>query len=325
MDNMKAVVFDKYGDPEVLKWKEVEAPKIKSNEVLIKVAAAGVNRPDVIQRKGYYPAPKGAIQNILGLEVSGVITEIGKNVYDWKVGDKVCALIAGGGYSEYVAADAGSCLPIPKNIALDEAAALPEVLFTVWHNVFQRGNLQNNETVLIYGGSGGIGSMAIQLANIYGAKVITTASSEEKIQYCINLGAQKVINYTEYEVADQIEENAIDVILDSIGEPYLASNLDILKEDGRLVYINAMEGRKAELDIMKLMRKRLLITGSTLRARSLNFKKELAEAVFKNAYPIIESEAFKNMVNYKFKLKEADKAHRLMESRDFVGKIILTA
>ncbi len=320
---MNAIVFDEYGDCDVLKWDTRPMPEVNANEVLIKVAAAGLNRPDIIQRKGYYPAPKGAVQDILGLEVSGIIIKVGRQVTKWKKGDEVCALVPGGGYSEFVTADEGSCLPIPENMSLEEAAALPEVLFTVWHNVFQRGGLQKGDDILIYGGSGGIGSMATQLANLYGAKVWTTASTQEKEEYCYKMGASKVINYAKHPIEDKIPQNAVDIILDSLGGKYLAVNLDLLRPEGRLVYINAMEGRTAGLDIMKVMQKRLKITGSTLRARSMAFKKQLAEDILENAYPLIENPAFKSMVNYRFPMKKASDAHRLMESRDFMGKIIL--
>lgn len=321
---MKAVVFDTFGDPSVLHITDRDIPPVSSNEVLIRVVAAGINRPDIAQRKGKYPAPAGVVQNILGLEVSGRVEAVGTSVENWKAGDSVCALVPGGGYAEYVAADAGSCLPVPRGISLEDAASLPEVLFTVWHNVFQRGGLKRDEDVLIYGGSGGIGSMAIRLVSLYGANAIALAGSEGKGRYCVSLGAKRVINYREERLLDVLGTNSVDLILDSVGGEYLAVNLDLLKEDGRMVYINAMEGARADLDILKVMRKRLHITGSTLRPRSLDFKKMLAEDILKHAFPLLESKDFKSMVKYKFPLKKAAEAHSLMESRDFTGKIILT-
>lgn len=323
MKNMRAIVITEPGGPEVLKLEERPLPDIKDHEVLIRVVAAGVNRPDVFQRKGNYPAPPGAVQDIPGLEVSGIIAQVGKSIVNFKIGDEVCALVTGGGYAEYVAADAGSCLPIPKGLPLEDAAALPEVLFTVWHNVFQRGSLKKGENVLIYGGSGGIGSMAIQLVRLYGAVPYTLASSEEKIKYCIDLGAEKVVNYKQEDVLSALGSGSMDVILDSVGGRYFAANLDLLRSDGRLVYINTMGGNTSEIDLRKVMMKRLLITGSTLRARSPEFKKALADDIHEKAYPLIENKEFKNMVRYRFRLDEAADAHRLMESRDFMGKIIL--
>ncbi len=323
MKNMRAIVITEPGGPEVLKLEERPLPDIKDHEVLIRVVAAGVNRPDVFQRKGNYPAPPGAVQDIPGLEVSGIIEQVGKSVENFKAGDKVCALVTGGGYGEYVAADAGSCLPIPKGLPLEDAAALPEVLFTVWHNVFQRGSLKKGENVLIYGGSGGIGSMAIQLVRLYGAVPYTLASSEEKIKYCIGLGAENVVNYKQENVLLPLGSGSMDVILDSVGGRYFAINLDLLRPDGRLVYINTMGGNTSEIDLRKVMMKRLLITGSTLRARSTTFKKALADDIHEKAYPLIENKGFKNMVRHRFQLEEAADAHRLMESGDFMGKIIL--
>lgn len=321
---MKAIVFNQAGDASVLHVEERVIPTVGPNEVLIKVKAAGVNRPDIIQRNGKYPAPAGVVQDILGLEVSGGITQTGVQVTDWKIGDEVCALIPGGGYAEYVVADAGSCLPIPKGISLENAAALPEVLFTVWHNIFQKGNLQTGEDVLIYGGSGGIGSMAIQLVHLFGANAISLVSSEEKARFCKALGAQKVINYKTQDLLEALMTESVDLILDCIGGEYLDKNLDLLRPDGRLVYINAMEGGKPGLDIKKMMRKRLTLTGSTLRARSYSFKKSLAGDILKNAFPLLEKEGFQDMVTKKFPMDQASKAHQLMDSRDFTGKIILS-
>jgi len=320
---MQAIVISDYGGPSVLKPEKRSIPEPKENEVLIKVSAAGVNRPDVFQRKGNYPAPPGVVEDVPGLEVSGWIETVGSEVSQWKAGQEVCALVAGGGYAEYVTVDAGSLLPIPKGISLEEAAALPEVLFTVWHNIFQRGGLSAGEDVLIYGGSGGIGSMAIQLVRLFGSNPFTLASSTEKAEYCVRLGAEKVVNYKEEKVLDALGKNSMDLILDSVGGDYFSINMDLLRPDGRLVYINAMDGMSVPLHIMKLMQKRIHITGSTLRARSTDFKKDLANDILQNAFPLLEEKGFQSMVRHQFSLEEAAAAHELMESRDFMGKIIL--
>lgn len=322
-ESMKAVVFNTPGDATVLHIEQRPIPEITANEVLIKVAAAGINRPDTYQRRGKYPAPQGVVQDILGLDVSGKIERVGKNVTTWKEGDEVFALVPGGGYAEYAAADAGSCLPVPRGITMQDAAALPEVLFTVWHNVFQRGELKKGESVLIYGGSGGIGAMAIQLAHLYGARVNTMTSTAEKAQYCISLGADKVVNYKEENLLEEFRGESMDLILDSLGGEYLEMNLDMLRPDGRLVYINAMEGGRPPLNIRKMMSKRLHITGSTLRPRSYAFKKALADDIRLHAFPLLEDPRFKNMVTHRFPIARAADAHVLMEGRDFVGKIIL--
>lgn len=321
---MKTITISEFGAPSVLHVTEKPVPQIGEKEVLIKVSAAGVNRPDIFQRKGHYPAPKGAIQDIPGLEVSGEIVETGTAVTQWTAGDQICALVPGGGYAEYVAADAGSCLPVPKGMSTEEAAALPEVLFTVWHNVFQRGGLQPDEDVLIYGGSGGIGSMAIQLVHLFGSRPYTLVSTAEKAEYCMELGAHHVINYKTEALPEALPEASIDLILDSLGAAYFTHNMRWLRPEGRLVYINAMQGEEISVPVMQLMQKRIHLTGSTLRARSLVFKKSLADDIRQNAFPLLEHEKFRSMVRYRFPLEEAAAAHELMESRDFTGKIILT-
>lgn len=323
-ESMKAIVYDEPGHPDVLYVCKRELPIVHPKEVLIKVKAAGINRPDIAQRKGNYPAPPGAVQDILGLEVSGEIVELGSQVSRFQKGDKVMALVPGGGYAEYVAADEGSCLPIPKGISLEEAAALPEVLFTVWHNLFRRGSLQTHQRTLIYGGSGGIGSMGIQLAHLSGAKVNTLVSSKEKEEYCRSLGADEVLNYKEDDLVKEWGERTFDVILDSVGGEYLDVNLDLLKDEGRLVYINAMEGGKPGLNIFKMMQKRITITGSTLRPRSVEFKAKLAQDILKNAFPFLEDDRFLPNVKHRFSPEEVVEAHRLMESRDFFGKMIIS-
>lgn len=320
---MRTVVLTQPGGPENLLLKSTPKPVVSRREVLIKVTAAGINRADIVQRKGHYPAPRGTAQDILGLEVSGIIEERGGNVTRWEVGDAVCALLPGEGYAEYVAVDEGSCLPIPKGFSLEDVGGLPEVLFTVWHNVFQRGRLQRGQKTLIYGGSGGIGSMAIQLVKLFGAEAYTLASSTEKLDFCKKLGAEKVINYQTENLLEAFGSESMDVILDSVGGDYLKTNLELLKKEGHLVYINAMGGGFPTLNIFKLMQKRLHLTGSTLRARSVDFKKELADEIREKALPLLESEHYKNIVTHRFPVEKVVEAHQLMDSRDFFGKIIL--
>ena len=320
---MKAVIITTYGKADVLKLEEREIPAIDKNEVLIQVKAAGVNRPDVIQREGKYPAPPGAPKDIPGLEVAGIIEKVGADVKQWKIGDQVCALVAGGGYAEFVNADAGSCLPIPKGFTFVQAAGLPETVFTVWSNVFQRGKLQKGESILIHGGSSGIGITAIQLAKYFGTKVIVTVGSNEKGQYCLDLGAAAFINYKTQDFEKELAELKVDVVLDMIGGDYFDKNINILRPEGRLVYINAMKGNMVTLNLMKLLQKRISITGSTLRTRELSFKMSLAADIRKNVWPIMESGNFKPVVFATFPLKDADQAHELMESSQHIGKIIL--
>jgi len=320
---MKAAVITTYGKAEVLKLEERKIPTINNNEVLIKVKAAGVNRPDVIQRQGKYPAPPGASIDVPGLEVAGIIEKVGPDVSDWKVGDQVCALLAGGGYAEYVKADSGLCLPIPQGFSFIEAAGLPETIFTVWSNVFQRGNLQPGESLLVHGGSSGIGITAIQLAKHLGAKVTVTVGSAEKGMACLDLGADNFINYKTHDFEQALTESPVDVILDIIGGDYFDKNLNVLRPEGRLVYINAMNGNIVTLNIMKLMQKRIILTGSTLRNRELAFKTSLALEIQTNVWPILTSGNFKPITSATFPLKDAYKAHELMETSKHIGKIIL--
>ncbi|MEJ5960799.1 NAD(P)H-quinone oxidoreductase [Pedobacter immunditicola] len=320
---MKAVIITNHGKAEVLKLEEREIPTIDKNEVLIKVKAAGVNRPDVMQREGKYPAPPGAPKDIPGLEVAGIIEKVGTDVKQWKVGDQVCALVAGGGYAEFVNADAGSCLPVPKGFTFVQAAGLPETVFTVWSNVFQRGKLQGGESILIHGGSSGIGITAIQLAKHFGANVTVTVGSDEKGQYCLDLGADKFINYKTQDFEKELSEQKVDVVLDMIGGDYFDKNLNILRPEGRLVHINAMKGNHVSLNLTKVMQKRITITGSTLRTRELSFKTSLAADIHKKVWPVMESGNFKPVIFATFPLKDAYKAHELMESSQHIGKIIL--
>jgi putative PIG3 family NAD(P)H quinone oxidoreductase len=320
---MKAIVITAYGGPDVLKIQERDKPQIDENEVLIKVKAAGINRPDIAQRKGNYPAPADAPQDIPGLEVAGIIEEKGTNVHEWKINDKVCALISGGGYAEYVKANAGQCLPVPQGLSFVEAAGLPETVYTVWHNVFQRGKLQMGERLLIHGGSSGIGVTAIQIAKYFGADVIVTAGTEEKGKRCLELGADKFINYKTQDFEHELKDHPVDVILDMVGGSYFQKNIEILKTDGRLVYINAMEGNLVSLNIIQMMRKRITITGSTLRNRDTLFKSFLTNEIQKEVWPIFAERKFKPVISAIFTMEEANKAHELIESSHHFGKIIL--
>ena len=320
---MKAIVITQPGDPEVLKIHEQEKPKPKPNEVLIEVKAAGVNRPDVFQRKGNYPPPDDVPQDIPGLEVAGIITAVGTEVTQWKTGDQVCALLGGGGYAEFAVVDGRHCLPVPKGWSFTEAASLPETVFTVWQNVFMRGNLKNGENFLIHGGSSGIGITAIQLAKAFGATVYTTAGSDAKCKTCENLGAKKSINYKTEDFEVVLKDIGADVILDMVGGNYIPKNIRILKPDGRLIYINAMKGGKTELDVTDLMKKRLTITGSTLRNRNADFKAKLAAEIKEKVWPVLEAKEFKPVIYKSFKLEDAAAAHRLMESSEHIGKIML--
>lgn len=329
---MKAIVITQPGAPEVLQIQEREMPRPTGSEVLIKVYAAGVNRPDVFQRKGNYPPPPGAPQDIPGLEVAGIIEQIGPDVTQWKPGDRVCALLAGGGYAEYALAQASHCLPVPESFGRDgdrftEAASLPETVFTVWHNVFQRGRLQPGERFLVHGGSSGIGITAIQLAKAFGAEVFTTAGSDEKCAACNALGADISINYktSDFEVA--LKPFGADVILDMVGGDYIPKNLRLLREEGRMVFINTMKGGKVkgadEVDFGLVMRKRLTVTGSTLRNRDYAFKAALTSDIRQHVWPVLEKGQFKTVIAATFPLSEAAKAHALMETSDHIGKIIL--
>lgn len=320
---MKAVVITEYGAPEVLKLQEYPTPEISGDEVLIEVKSAGLNRSDVFQREGNYAAPAGVATEIPGLEVSGIILKCGPNVVDFKVGDRVCALLAGGGYAEYVSVREGQCLPIPADLSFPEAASLPETIFTVWSNVFQRGNLQPGETLLLHGGNSGIGITGIQIAKALGSQVIVTVGSDEKGQKCLELGADSYINYRTQNFETELQDKGIDVILDMIGGDYLNKNINILNPEGRLVHINAVDGSGVDLDIWKVMTKRLTITGSTLRSRAYEFKKKLAKEIQENVWPLIESKRFRPVIFKTFPFSEAAEAHRLLEDGSHTGKIIL--
>ena len=324
---MKAVVITSFGGPEVLRIEERPVPVPQAGEVLIKVIAAGVNRPDVAQRKGNYPPPTWTSQDIPGLEVAGEI--IGSNgAVRYKKGDQVCALVAGGGYAGYVAVAEGQCLPIPVGLTAVEAASLPETFFTVWTNVFDRVSLQRNETFLVLGGTSGIGVAAIQMAKAWGCEVYATAGSEEKVRFCEELGAKKCINYKTENFRDVINEvtnkRGVDVILDMIGGDYMQSNIDILAEDGRLAVINFQGGEEAKIKLGKVLRKRLTITASTLRPRSAEFKAAIAKNLEANVWPWFAEGKIKPVVYKTFDLAQADEAHRTIESGEHIGKIVLT-
>jgi putative PIG3 family NAD(P)H quinone oxidoreductase len=302
-------------------------PAPSANEVLIEVAAAGVNRPDVMQRKGLYPPPPGA-SDIPGLEIAGTIVALGPHVAHLKAGDHVCALVTGGGYAEYCLASADLCLPIPKDLSLIEAAALPETFFTVWSNVFDRAGLQAGEALLVHAGTSGIGTTAIQLAKAFDAKIFVTAGSTAKCRFCTELGADAAINYKEQDFVEAISQltggNGVDVILDMIGDDYFPRNLKCMAFDARLVQIAVQGGPKAEINLLPIMLKRLTITGSTLRPRDNAFKAAIAKNLLDNVWPLLDYGQIKPIIHATFPLAEAAKAHALMESSQHIGKIILT-
>ncbi len=322
---MQAVEISGPGGPEVLKPAERAVPEPGTGEVLIKVAAAGVNRPDVAQRKGLYPAPPGA-SDLPGLEVAGEVAALGPDCAGFEVGDAVCALVAGGGYAEYVAAPAPQTLPVPDGLDMIQAAGLPETFFTVWTNVFERGRFSAGERVLIHGGSSGIGTTAIQLCKAFGAEAIfTTVGTAEKAAFCESLGATKAINYREdaFEEVIEADGKGVDVILDMVGGEYLPRNIAALNPDGRIVQIALMGGAKSEINLAKVMMNRLTITGSTLRPRSVAQKAEIAEALREKVWPRIAARELAPIVHATFPLAQAAEAHGLMESSTHIGKIIL--
>ena len=324
---MTAIEITQPGKPDVLKPTSRPTPKPAAGEVLIRVVAAGVNRPDVLQRYGKYPPPAGA-SDLPGLEVAGRVVACGADAKGFKVGDQVCALLAGGGYAEYAVAPAPQCLPAPRSLTAIEAAAVPETFFTVWTNVFERGRLQHGETFLVHGGASGIGTTAIQLARAHGARVFATAGTAEKCAACERLGAERAINYRNDDFVAIVKEETggagADVILDMVGGEYTARNLELLRIDGRLVQIAFLKGSKVEIDLNPLMRKRLTFTGSTLRARSIPEKGAVAAAVRRHVWPLLESGKVKPVIHATFPLAEAAKAHTMMEADQHIGKIVLT-
>jgi putative PIG3 family NAD(P)H quinone oxidoreductase len=315
------------GGPEVLKPVERPDPEPGPGDVLIRVAAAGINRPDVLQRRGAYPPPPGA-SDIPGLEVSGTIAAVGAGVGGWRVGDAVCALVAGGGYATMCVAPAPQCLRVPATTDLLAAAAIPETFFTVWTNVFERGRLQAGETALFHGGTSGIGTTAIQLASARGATVFATAGSEDKVRACEALGAQRGINYRTHDFVDVIRQltngKGVDLILDIVGGSYVNRNLAALAVDGRLVQIGLMGGETASVDLRRVLGRRLTITGSTLRPRSVAEKGDIAAALAREVWPALEAGTMKPILHATFPLADAAAAHALMESSEHIGKIVLT-
>jgi NADPH2:quinone reductase len=325
---MKAIIITQPGAPEVLQIAERPKPVCGASEVLVKVMAAGINRPDVAQRKGNYPPPGNAPQDIPGLEIAGIVEEIGANITRWKVGDKVCALVIGGGYAEYCNVPEGQCLPIPENLSFIEAASLPETFFTVWSNVFDRGRLNPGESLLVHGGSSGIGVAAIQMAKAMGSIVYVTAGSDEKCKFCEDLGAAKAINYKTGNFKEEINKitngKGVDVILDMIGGDYTPLNLQSLADEGRLVMINMMKGKDVGIDLALVMRKRLHITGSMLRSRDVGFKTAIAQNLEKHIWPMLASGKIKPIIYKVFPANKAAEAHHLMESSEHTGKIVLS-
>lgn len=314
------------GGPECLRMAEGPMPEPGPQDVLVRVAYAGINRPDVFQRSGSYPPPPDA-SPLLGLEISGEIVALGAEVSGWNVGDQVCALTPGGGYAEYCVAPAEHCLPVPAGLSLLEAAALPETYFTVWSNVFERGALQPGEALLVHGGSSGIGLTAIQLAKQFGATVYTTVGSSEKADACRRAGADRVINYHEEDFVEVLKQatdgNGVNVILDMVGGDYIPRNLKSLAVEGRLVQIAFLKGSRVELDTMPIMRKRLTFTGSTLRPRSRAEKADIAKALQDKVWPLLDQGLCHPVIHATFPLADAAEAHRLMESSKHIGKIML--
>ena len=324
---MTCIEISTPGAADVLKPARRPLPLAAPGQVLIKVAAAGINRPDVLQRQGAYPAPPGA-SDLPGLEVSGTIAALGQGVTQWRPGDSVCALTAGGGYAEYVVADARHCLPVPDDLHFNDAAALPETLFTVWHNVFERGQLKAGETFLVHGGASGIGTTAIQLAKALGAKVFATAGGLVKCAACVKLGADRAIDYQTEDFVEVIKAECggkgVDVILDMVGGDYIPRNVKCLGFDGRLVNIAFLKGSVAELNMMPVMLRRLTLTGSTLRPQSDDAKARMAEGLLRQVWPLVAAGTVRPLIHAVFPLAEAAQAHRLMESNTHVGKIVLT-
>ncbi|TRZ42944.1 NAD(P)H-quinone oxidoreductase [Robertkochia solimangrovi] len=320
---MKAITIPVYGDAAVLKIIELPEVVPEIDEVIVEVKASGINRSDILQRQGKYKVQESTDIEIPGLEVSGVVVACGAAVTQWKKGDKICALLSGGGYSQYVAVREGQCLPIPQGLNFIEAAGLPETIFTVWSNIFERGQLLPGETLLVHGGSSGIGVTAIQIARALGSKVVTTVGTEEKIKFCYELGADLCINYNTQDFEEELKAAGVDVILDMIAGPYFQKNINILNEDGRLIHINAEGGKNVTLDIWEMMIKRLTISGSTLRSRDYEYKKRLAEVITQKIWPIIEAGKFKPIIYKVFPYHDVIAAHQCMEQDKPIGKIIL--
>jgi putative PIG3 family NAD(P)H quinone oxidoreductase len=325
-DQMTAVEITAPGEPSVLKPIQREMPRFGPEEVLIEVAAAGVNRPDVLQRKGNYEPPPGTT-DIPGLEIAGTVVAVGAQVKRWKRGDRVCALVAGGGYAEYCPAPEGQCLPVPDGLSMIEAACIPETFFTVWTNVFQRGRLKAGETLLVHGGSSGIGTTAIQLAKAFGSKVFATAGSPEKCKACENLGAERAINYRTEDFVEVVgRETAgkgVDVVLDMVGGDYIPRSIKAMAPDARHVSIAFLRGPKVEMNIEPVMRKRLTLTGSTLRPRPVADKAAIGAELYEKVWPLLSAGKIRPVMFKTFPLAQAAEAHALMESSEHIGKIAL--
>ena len=320
---MRAIDITQPGGPDVLQVTERPVPMPGAGEVVIRIAYAGVNRPDALQRAGAY-APPPTASDLPGLEASGTIVAVGPGVDEWAEGDDVCALLPGGGYAEYVLTPAAHCLPVPKGMDLKRAACLPETFFTVWSNVFQRGGLQAGERFLVHGGSSGIGTTAIQLANVFGARVFTTAGSEEKCAACLDLGAERAINYREEDFVDVLRaEGGANLILDMVGGPYIPRNIKTLSDDGRLVQIAFLSGPKVELNFAQIMTRRLTVTGSTLRPQSDLAKARIAADLREKVWPLLDAGRVAPVMDSEFALEEAAAAHTRMESSGHIGKIVL--
>jgi NADPH2:quinone reductase len=326
-DFMRVVQIEKPGGPEVLRPAERARPEPKPREILVKVAAAGVNRPDVLQRMGVYAVPPDA-SDLPGLEIAGEVVACGSAVTTWKAGDRVCALTHGGGYAEYCVAPDVQALPVPSGLSMVEAASLPETFFTVWSNVYDRGRLAAGETLLVQGGTSGIGVTAIQMAKAMGNRVFATAGTDEKCAACVKLGAEQAFNYKTQDFVAGVKAatagKGVDVILDMAAGDFVPKELKALADDGRLVFIAFLRGMKAELDVNEVMRRRLTVTGSTLRPRPVEFKGAIAASLRSRVWPLIEAGKIKPVIHKSFKLEEAAEAHRLMESGTHIGKIVLT-
>jgi NADPH:quinone reductase len=323
---MSVILPEGFGPPEILQMGKRPIPKVADGEVLIKVKSAGLNRADLLQRQGKYPPPHGA-SDILGMEVSGIVAALGKDVKKWKIGDKVCALLSGGGYAAYVVAPEHHCLLIPSNLSFAEAAALPEALVTVYANLFKAACVKSFETALIHGGASGIGTTAIQMLKAYGARVFVTVGTKEKKDACLKLGADLVINYKEEDFVTAInvatKGSGVNVILDMVGGSYINRNLEILSPFGRHVSIATQSGKMAEVDIRQIMSKQLILTGSTLRGRSLAEKSQLIAEIEKEIWPLVRSEKIKPLIYQSFPLEMAADAHKVMETGAHIGKIVL--
>ncbi|KQX61765.1 NAD(P)H-quinone oxidoreductase [Angustibacter sp. Root456] len=324
---MRAITTDGAGGVEVLTVSEVADAVAGPGEVLVRVAASGVNRADLMQRMGHYPPPPGASE-YLGLEVSGTVEALGEGVDGWAVGDEVCALLSGGGYAELVAVPAGQLLPVPSGVSLVDAAALPEVTCTVWSNVFMTAHLMPGELLLVHGGSSGIGTMAIQLASQVGARVAVTAGSAEKLERCRELGAEVLVNYRDDDFVERVRAathgRGADVVLDNMGAKYLARNVEVLAPNGRLVVIGLQGGRKAELDLGALLSKRAAVVATSLRARPVAEKAAIVAAVREHVWPLVDAGAVRPVVHERLPLEQAADAHRLLEDSTHVGKVLLT-